>query len=771
VNTAATDLVTDGPAGTSWPARLTGSRIARAGFWLVGAVLLALGTWHMPGILPPSMLWFAPQNSLDDSWAIALHMAHSQGLDFGRDVVFTYGPLGFLSAPLLVQGGTSSAAYAYAAVIQVALALLVFRSAARSFGIPLGFGLAFLALCLPLVISDMGVYIAFFGCIWLLERDEAPPWWWLSSIAGVLAAVQLLVKLNNGLACLVLFALAVWRLPPGRLRSEGILLGSFAVSLIVLWLGTGNPLDALPDWVQRSREIVSAYTNAMALEDDSRREQYVAALLLLGGAAALLVPRLRFARARTIPLLLAACIYAFAYLKEGFVRHDGHDTAFFCAFAVGILAFRWQGWARWAAAALVLGAVGAVVMGPENSLSKMIQPVTFGKAAVMNARDLVDFDRRDSLIESRKIVGREAFAVPPDQLALLRGHTVDVVPMATAAVWTYGLKWQPEPILQWYMAYDGRLDQFNADAIADHGAERILRSRPWAVDGKEPAFEAPASYLAMLCHYRELAADSSWEVLARTANRCGEPRRLATVEARAGERITIPTAGPGELVYARVHFDRPVLDRLESLVFKPVHLPHVTLDGTQDHRFIPATADGPLVVRTPATAGLSPLFDGVRSYDTMEIRNVLSFTIEFEAVPVQGSPWVAPEPSIEGSLEKTAVVLGKQRYPLAKRAASGYVDSAQRLGPTALITGWAANAATALPAERIVVFAGDELIAETGLTQPRPDVARALDSGAVDFGFGLALSVPPGRRPVRVFALAGGHASELSYPSGYPWAR
>jgi hypothetical protein len=763
VNAAAGEVAPG--AGASWTARLTGSRVARGAAWFFAALLLALATWHIPGILPPSMVWGAPQNSLDNSWEIALHMAASQGLDFGRDVVFTYGPLGFLAAPLLAVGATSSAAYAYATVVQVALALLVLRAATRSFG------LAFVALGLPLTIPDLGLYVAFFLCVWLLERDQAPPWWWLSCVLGAIAAVQVLVKLNNGLTCLVLFALAAWRLPPSRMRAEAILVGSFLVALVVLWLATGNPVGDLPEWVRHSQQVVSGYTDAMALEDHTRRKQYVLALLLLAGAAAVLVPRLRSARDRTIPLVLAACVYAFAFLKEGFVRHDAHDTVFFCAFALGVLAFRWRGWARYAAAALVLGGVVGVIMGPEFGL-RVYQPITLGKAAVMNVRDLVDVPRRDSLIESRKLIGRQALDVSPRQLALLRGHTVDVVPVATAAAWSYGLDWKPEPLLQWYMAYNAALDRFNADALAERGAERILRSRPWAVDGKEPAFEAPATYLAFLCHYRELASDARWEVLARTENRCGRPRSLRTVEARAGETISVPQAPPGELVYATMRFRKPILGRLESLLFKPVHLPRITLDRTVDERFIPDTAQDPLVMRVPPSVGMSPLFDGIRSHDTLSVRNVPSpFTVEFTAVPLSGSPWRAPKPPTTGRLEGSDVVLGGRRYPIVQKAVEGFVETAGRRGTTALVTGWAADAATAAPAERVAVFADGRLVAVSRDDQARPDVQQVLGSGATDLGYGIPFSVPRGAKQLRVFAIAGGKASELAYPPGYPWSR
>ena len=47
---------------------------------------------------------------LDPSWQMALHQAVSRGLVFGRDFVFTYGPLGFVAYPHDMGGLLVSAA-------------------------------------------------------------------------------------------------------------------------------------------------------------------------------------------------------------------------------------------------------------------------------------------------------------------------------------------------------------------------------------------------------------------------------------------------------------------------------------------------------------------------------------------------------------------------------------------------------------------------------------------------------------------------------------
>jgi len=63
-------------------------RLARATLW----TLYAVGGWFILVSMPT----FLPEPSLDVSWATVLHHAWAARWQFGRDIVFNYGPLGYL---------------------------------------------------------------------------------------------------------------------------------------------------------------------------------------------------------------------------------------------------------------------------------------------------------------------------------------------------------------------------------------------------------------------------------------------------------------------------------------------------------------------------------------------------------------------------------------------------------------------------------------------------------------------------------------------------
>ena len=465
-------------------------------------------------------------------------------------------------------------------------------------------------------------------------------------------------------------------------------------------------------------------------------------------------------------------MYGFAYVKEGFVREDEHVRYFFGAFAVAVLAFAWKGsFARIGAAVLVVGAVVASVAAPDATFRSVYKPIGHLHTAALEARAAVDpgVSRRETA--KGRAVARAKLAVPAHDLALLQGHSVDVEPYEISAAWAYGFRWRPEPLLQWYTAFDSHLDRMNASALARRGAERVLRQRTPTLDAKVSSFEAPATFLTLVCHYRELAADGSWQVLARTGNRCDSPRPIGSAVGREGSTIAVPRApSTDDLVYARIRFPRFSTYRVESVLLKPPHLPQIILGGA--FRFVPATADSPLVLRMPESAGMSPLFDGFASYDWFRLEHVPApFSVEFFAIRVHGRYAARLSPQArDGRLLGSELVVGKQRFRIAADAFQGWVDAAVPAGGTAVLAGWAIDPRRRQPAPRVAAFVGARLAAVTKPSESRPDVAQGLRIPTVaTSGYSFTLALLPGGTHVRVFALGRGVATELTYPAGYPW--
>jgi hypothetical protein len=738
--------------------------------WLPAAGALAILTWPISTLRPAA--------GLDPSWRIALHLAAAQGLDFGHEIVFTYGPLGFLSSPLLVTTSTGVGSVIFAAVGQLALCGAVLLAALRAFRWSVALALAYLVAALPTAASDYVLLLALLGAVWVLDRDITPGAVWLVPLAGVLAAFGLLVKLNAGIVSLALFALAAWRLRPGSWRSEVVLGGSFAVSLVGLWTLTGNPLGNLPTWLHESFHVVSSYSDAMALEAPAHAWDYLIGAALVAAGAVLLFLRVRrLERGRAVALSLVGAAFIYAFFKEGFVRHDDHVVYFFGSFAIASVAFARRGRAaQMAVLALVTASIAAVARTPEVQARHLYTPRALARTAFDQIGTLVRPAQRRDLIASAKADARAVLGLDPETLASLRGHTVAVEPDETAAVWAYDLRWRPEPLLQSYLAYDEQLDTFNANALIERGPDRVLRQAVWpGLNNLVPHFEAPATFLALVCHYRDVHVSGQWEVLARTSDRCGPVRALGSVAGRTGETIRVPPApARGDLVYARIHLRRPVLQRLQVAAFKQLRLPRVHLDR-ESYRLLATTAAGPLVLRLPPGSGIAPQAGGSMSYSALRLDRVPSpFTVDFFAVGLAGAGQAAPPAETANGtlLPGGALAYDGRVAAIVPHAVAAYVDSARIQAGRAVLSGWAADEVAGKPAERVLVFAGNRLVSEVAPGSSRPDVARALHRASLtDVGYTASFPSSYVSRGIRVFAVSGHRASEAVYPRGFAWRR
>ena len=734
-------------------------RTLASSWWIPASVALAFATWPFESV--------KASPGTDHSWQLGLHLAASHGLSFGHDIVYTYGPLGFLLQPVLIGGATGTASVLVTLAAHIALCALLLRGALRSVSPPFAIAIVYAitgvlaSIGYALVVSDYLVFFVLFLAVWILEREERAPAAFVV-VGAVAAAVQLLVKLNGGVVCFLMLAVAVWRCRPGGARSLGLFAASYAAAVTALWLATGSSLTDLPNWIRLSSHLVTAYAGALALEAAGHSGQYLAAGFATALAAAAFALRLHAQqRARAISLTVLLLVYGFGYWKEGFVRHDVHGVAFFAAVAIALLAFNWSGRTRLVAAAALVVALTASARAPEFAASTVpFHPLRSMAAAGTALGQSVLPGPRNRAIAAGRAAIEDRLALDRDVLAELRGYTVDVGPYETSAVWAYGLHWRPELLLQQYAAEDAVLDSANADALAARGAARLLRQDLWpALDSKHPLYEAPATFMTIVCRYRELSSNGSWSVFARSANRCGTPRLLGSTSAGGGQAVAIPSAPrAGDIVVARIHVRDTVAQRLEQLVLKRRHQPTLVVDN-EPYRLVAATATGPLILRMPAAAGISASEGGAVDYSSLSVAGVPSYRIDFYAVPLTRA-WRGPA-ALRGDLTATTVTAGTEHARVVRGAVAGNVETITKSGGAAVISGWAADVDADVPAERVAVFSHGRLLGWVHPSITRFDVtARYKEQGIFYSGFSVLVPAKDSAS-LTVVALSRGRASVL----------
>jgi hypothetical protein len=547
-----------------------------------------------------------PRVDSEGGWLAALAYAAQHRLQFGDQIAFSYGPLGFLTAhPYLYYPGLFVLSWLFAVLIQLLLAGVVVTALRRSLPLPLAAVIA--AVALSLVIEPalaLGVVASA-----LLLTTPPPPRAWIGRVhtagLGALTGILLLGKLNQGFELVLLASIAL--AATARRRDALAFVSALLATVVVCWFATGQTLaDAWP-YARNGAEVILGYAEAMSASDPAYRWTYPAAVALVALTLGLAIDGGRMLAPRRRWALVALCVVhsAFAF-KEGFIRHDaGHLLVFFGELLVLIAVLPVR---RSRAPALVAALAAAVAayafVGGGQLFIRTLDPYANVAAMAAQAQLVASAPHRDRLTAQVRADVASTYGIAPELVEAVGGRTVMLWPFAYGDVaYAYGLHLRPLPALEPYAAYTPALDRLGAELLASTRAPaRMLRVTPavaGGLDGRHPSFETPAATLAFLCRYRQIAVRPPWQLLARAGDRCGRARTLGTTVARWGAQVSVPPPQrPGSLVLVHISGTEPHgLEQIEGLLLRPPAR-WIELGGVR-YRLVAATAAEGLLLAVP----------------------------------------------------------------------------------------------------------------------------------------------------------------------------
>ena len=575
-----------------------------------------------------------PTAGIDASWNAGLAMAIKDGLQFGREVVFTYGPLGFLQGQFLWYGDLAIVAFLYSASLYVVFCVTLTWALRRMLPVLPSILLAFLIVAvLPLL--EQSVLVAVLVCLGVLERQRSERTVNLLLAGGAsFAAVEMLVKLSTGpvIASLFLIALIGARVRWWKILGFAVLV---VIELLLLWLLAGQSPAAVPAFLENTWQIVSGYSTAMLRQVNVPAWKVtvatlVAAIVMVALVAAGARASYRDRRARWAGIAVLG-IAAFATFKEGVVRTDaGHLSLYFSTACVLWVAIPWtEAGKRWMlAGATTIALIGAPVRPP--GLSTNLDVFANLRYAADQARSLFSGSRRAELISEGRAAMKATYRLDPKTRAELSGHTVAIEPWEIGVAWAYRLNWAPLPVFQNYQAYTSKLDRLNAVAVERPGGpERILRENQLLVDpefptpdldNRFPGWDPPEQARAVLCHFVPLHTTDRWQVLGRTANRCSPPQFIRSTAAGPGTTVRVPEPGRDEVVFVRIYGAGVSGPELLSTFLLHAQLRSMVVNRRQSYRLIPGTASDGLMLRGGAPIAASGAFEQIPQAKTIELQ-------------------------------------------------------------------------------------------------------------------------------------------------------
>ncbi|HVT44754.1 MAG TPA: hypothetical protein VMT00_10215 [Thermoanaerobaculia bacterium] len=570
---------------------------------------------------------------IDSSWQAVLHHAFLNRLRFGTDIVFSFGPWGFVTegyhpktrilvlpigaaiAAILAMGSWFAQRWSGGGLLRSALVTIGTTTLAAA-----GSPEAPFQLLVPLLLI-----------VHFRLPEERP---WLAALIAIGLGFGSLTKFSVCLAALP--AVAIVGADEILTRRRFPLCASvFAVSLVIWWLLAGQRLADILPFFQQSWQLASGYSEALS-SMPGRHPLEPISLLAVGGAAflgAFAIGEMSRDRMRGIPASVAMASFLFILFKSGAVRQDANHVpeAYLAVLTTMLIAFPTGLRAAIPARALALVAiatVGGIVLHfnprlvrlPIDTPSRIASHVfRIGSTEATNSRR---WEQRQEAL--RKAVPLEG----------IHG-SVDLYPDDLRPLLASRLDYRPRPVFQSYAATTARLAGLNARYLETAGPGTVLFDVA-PVDGHFPSLDDGASWPALLTHYAVAGERNGYLELRRIEDlRTWQAAPMPPITTLLGSSVEIAPAAP--LVWVEIDLRPSLVGRVVRFLFKPpvVTIVTRTMDGrVHRHRLVPSVARGGFL--------LSPLvenremFAAVATGRPLPSQNVVRLSLE---VP-RGREWL-----------------------------------------------------------------------------------------------------------------------------------
>jgi hypothetical protein len=512
-----------------------------------------------------------------DSWTMALGQFFHDGLQFGPDVTFTYGPLGFLFTNTYI-GLHFWGPIFWQMFIAGIFAIVIINSAQQLTGIRriiyFGFFLFLGSLntdaLYPMIIAMIG-----FELIRRSDKDGQLSACLLVLFLALLASHKFTDLLLASFSVLIVCMLELLK---GRWSRVLLLASCFLAGFLALWIACGQSLYNLPIYLHNSWQISQGYQQAMGLSTPGRAFWLGITVLVALSAYGLLYLILNFGTSCTLFRLVLLAAFIYLIWKHGFVRSDAHILIFFVGALMPIVAFpallddvrhrRWSSQLSLALAGLLcvlgmrsVGYPNVIRHAPSRLQDKLWQHSNLlGHWASLQAsyeQWLTNERQRFNMPRTREVIGQAP---------------IDVLGYEQAIALYNGFTYRPRPVFQSYVAYTPQLARLNDDFYRSSRAPDYILLKLQTIDNRFPTLDDSLLLRSFIHRYDYVHTERGFQLWKHRSQPPREGSELAGSLRSEMLRLNQPLE-LGELtnkrLWATLQLKPSWLGRLRSAVYKP----------------------------------------------------------------------------------------------------------------------------------------------------------------------------------------------------------
>lgn len=557
-------------------------------------------------------------SGLDNSWTQDLHVAFAGRLQFGTDIIFTYGPWGFLAR------GYYPPTYLISVIAWMLLSLVFlcagWRVAHQLSDNRLVAGLWLVGFTAAASIpagDDFNARLVAWGVLLLFlhffveERAFTPIQALLAVSLGWLSLVKFTGLVESVMVVAVIAADNIF-----RHRRFPWIVPLWVASFVFFWVAAGQHPGSLGPFLCNSWRITGGYTEAMMVTSKTEAGHAVC-FLLIAVLLCVLTGRIAWTRHRFLGALPLAGLgtILFIVFKLGYVRNDRHETASAMALVlISLVCLAVAGPGRKRAAGVALCLLIASTLFASSVFNRWLpggglREHLAGTFSIYNllapvASSYTGYLRSE--YEKNLANERKSHPLPP------MGGGADLYSYDQTILFAHTLPYQPRPVIQSYSAYTPELAEINAAHLRTTRAASNILFAVQPIDGRFPSLDDGRSWPELLTLYDlKGALDDNGKFLLLSRAAAAREYHLILLQntsARFGEPLMLPAATNGP-VWVEIEIKKSLAGTVVSTLYKPpVLMLTVSLQDHTERRFrlVPGMAGGGFL--------LSPLIADTRSF-------------------------------------------------------------------------------------------------------------------------------------------------------------
>lgn len=574
-----------------------------------------------------------PDTNPEASWVAVLTYAMSEPLQFGKDFIFTYGPLGFLVCAWYAGKLFTFTFFGRLAIQAIYFGLVFFYS--KKFYPKYRF--LFLIISFLSTQHQFGkfAYVLMLAGLICLESPNEKKDRIAFAVAAFSLSVFCLVKGNLlFLALIILGLVLLYHLLNKNWKLSTALFATFIISFLSLWLLMGQKLANIGAYLRGSFEISSGYSEAMSLWP--KTSILILGILLAALCAIQLIQFLfknspDYKRCIFVFLILSASF--FIEWKSGFVRADGHtaDWFIFGGLIGAIIPLFFNPYSCFTKTQVFLGT--AAFLLSISTIPYVLPGFYFGCKTIIashwnhnlwnltHPKAIAQIAKRE-VIQSRQ---KNAFTKIKN---IIGPKTVDFIGFSQGILILNQLHYTPRPSFEGYSTYTSFLNARNIDFYRSPAAPQYVILQLHPIDYRFSALEE-SDILALLVQYyepvfleedylllRKIAASPSGTILTSNHFDFIESKRLKLTDV-----CTLPNASA---VWCKMDLRPTLIGKILNFLFQspPVFIETVNSEKIVSlNRILPTIARNGFIL-SPAFSSTDEFLKALESPDKLTLQSI-----------------------------------------------------------------------------------------------------------------------------------------------------